>query len=114
MSEDIEFLNWLATGFNNRGRFSWDQENYETEALRRYKENDIVYLVWLDDTKPCNVDYILCKNLRILTPHGKGLIPCRSKESAEQLWEVLGARAGWTRSVWDLIFGYFTPSPFDE
>jgi hypothetical protein len=111
LDQEVEFLNWLATGYNNRGRISWDHENYETEALRHYKANDVVYLVWFDDTKPRNVDYILCKHLRRLDPRGQCLIPCRSKESAEQLWEVLRARAGWERSVWDFIFACFVPSP---
>ena len=111
MVEDIEFLNWLATGYKNGGLVSWDHENYETEALRRYKQNDVVYLVWLDDTKPHDIDYVLCKNRRSLTTRGYGLIPCKSKESAEQLWQVLRAREGWTRSAWDFIFAYFVQGP---
>jgi hypothetical protein len=93
--EEIEFANWLATGYNKSGLVNWDHENYECEACSRYEENDVVYLVWQDDTKPGNVDYLLCKNnLPFMRKTQYGLIPCKSKESARQLWEVLWTRVG--------------------
>jgi hypothetical protein len=95
MTEDIKFLNWLATRYNNSGLANWSHENYENEACLRYKENDVVYLVWQDDTKPGNVDFLLCKNLEPFVGATQyGLIPCKSKDSARQLWEVLLARGG--------------------
>lgn len=65
MTEDIDFVNWLASGYNNSG-LDWDHENYESEACRRYRDNDVVYLVWQDATKPGNVDFMLCKNWQFL------------------------------------------------
>jgi hypothetical protein len=104
MTEDSEFVNWLATGYNDSD-LNWDHENYESEALRRYKKNDVVYLVWLDNTKPRGVDFLLCKNHTSFTRATQyGLIPCKSKESAGQLWEMLRARAGWVMSALGLAF----------
>lgn len=61
MTEDNKFANWLATGYHDSD-LRWDHENYESEALLRYKRNDVVYLVWLDNAKPDGVDFMLCKN----------------------------------------------------
>lgn len=95
MTEDSEFANWLATGYRDSD-LRWDHENYESEALLRYKKNDVVYLVWLDNAKLNGVDFMLCKNR---TSHTRAtqycLIPCKSKEDARQLWKMFGARAGW-------------------
>lgn len=95
MTEDIKFLNWLLTGYNNSGLANWDHENYENEACLRYKENDVVYLVWQDDTKPGCVDYLLCKNIEpFVRATQYGLIPCKSQERARQLWRLLWDRVG--------------------
>ena len=98
MTEGSEFLDWLVTGYR-ASDLRWDHENYESETLHRYKKNHVVYLVWLDNTKPHGVDFILCKNQRFL---GKGkycVIPCKSKEDAGRLWEGLRTRAGWLASA---------------
>ena len=94
MTGDIDFVNWLAAGYHDNG-LDWHHENYEREACRRYRENDVVYLVWQDATKPGNVDFMLCKNWQpLMRTAGYGFIPCNSKEGARQLWELLCAR-GW-------------------
>jgi hypothetical protein len=105
MTKDDEFVNWLATGYRDID-LRWNHENYESEALRRYKKSDVVYLVWLDNTKPNAVDFMLCKNHTALTRATQYcLIPCKSKDDAGRLWEMFRSRAGWAMlGFWDFSF----------
>lgn len=103
MTQDSEFANWLATGYHDND-LRWDGENYVSEALLRYKKNNVVYLVWLDNTKPTGVDFMLCKNHTSHTIATQScLIPCRSKEDARQLWKMFGAREGWFPALFSAL-----------
>jgi hypothetical protein len=61
-------------------------------AERRYRENEVVYLVWQDETKPYGIDCHVLKDQSPTIGHiRRAVIHCESREKATMLGTMLRA-----------------------
>jgi hypothetical protein len=93
--EDGDLAYWLAREYARACReISWNDDGYMAWAERRYRENEVVYLVWQDETKPYGIDcHVLKDQSPTIGQIHRGVIHCESRENATMLGTMLRARS---------------------
>ena len=91
MIEDDDLADWLSRRYaGNCREINWNDDGYRAWAERQHDENDVVYLVWLDRTKPHEVDHIILKDKPPMVGLvKKEVIPCESIVKAKRLKDML-------------------------
>jgi hypothetical protein len=87
MAEDDDLAYRLSRRYaDNRRDISWNDDGYRDWA-------NVVYLVWLDSTKPHGVDHIILKDKTPMVGKVRWqVIHCESAEKAERLKTMLLTR----------------------
>jgi hypothetical protein len=95
MTEDDDLAHWLRSRYaDNRNVNNWNDNDYIAWVERQHAENHVVFLVWLDNTKPQGVDHIILKDERpmMVGQYRREVIHCESAKKAELLKTMLLAR----------------------
>ena len=72
-------------------RIGWYSDGYRAWVERQIINNDVVYLVWRDSTKPYGIDYELWKDERPTTgSYQTGVVHCASLDRARAIAKMFG------------------------